>query len=61
MNKRLVVISGPSGVGKGPIIEWTKKQYFPDLCQVNCLMITLSVSAAQKGAYETPKKNSTTH
>jgi hypothetical protein len=34
MNKRLIVISGPSGVGKGPIIEWTKKLYFPDLCQV---------------------------
>jgi len=35
MNKRLIVISGPSGVGKGPIIEWTKKLYVPKLCQVN--------------------------
>ena len=34
MEKRLIVISGPSGVGKGPIIEWTKKLYIPDLCQV---------------------------
>ena len=33
-HNRLVVISGPSGVGKGPIIEWTKKLYIPDLCQV---------------------------
>jgi len=33
-DKRLIVISGPSGVGKGPIIEWTKKLYLPDLCQV---------------------------
>jgi hypothetical protein len=33
-NKRLVLISGPSGVGKGPIIEWTKQLYTPDLCQV---------------------------
>ncbi len=31
---RLVLISGPSGVGKGPIIEWTKKLYTPDLCQI---------------------------
>lgn len=34
MNKRLIVISDPSGVGKGPIIEWVKKLYFPNLCQV---------------------------
>jgi len=34
MKNRLVVVSGPSGVGKGPIIEWTKKLYFPDLYQV---------------------------
>lgn len=34
MKKRLVVVSGPSGVGKGPIIDWTKKLYFPDLSQV---------------------------
>jgi len=34
MEKRLIVISGPSGVGKGPIIEWAKKLYIPDLCQV---------------------------
>ena len=33
-NKRLVLISGPSGVGKGPIIEWTKQLYIPNLCQV---------------------------
>ena len=33
-NKRLVIISGPSGVGKGPIVGWTKKLYIPDLCQV---------------------------
>lgn len=33
-DKKLMVISGPSGVGKGPIIEWTKKLYIPDLCQV---------------------------
>jgi len=33
-DKRLVVISGPSGVGKGPIIEWVKKLYLPDLYQV---------------------------
>lgn len=32
--KRLVVVSGPSGVGKGPIIEWVKKLHAPDLCQV---------------------------
>jgi hypothetical protein len=32
MNKRLIVISGPSGVGKGPIVEWTKKTY-PDIYQ----------------------------
>ena len=31
---RLVLVSGPSGVGKGPIIEWTKKLYLPNLCQV---------------------------
>ena len=29
--KRLVVVSGPSGVGKGPAIEWMKKMYFPDI------------------------------
>ena len=34
MNKRLIVISGPSGVGKGPIIEWAKILYIPDLYQV---------------------------
>jgi guanylate kinase len=33
-DKRLVIVSGPSGAGKGPIIEWTKKLYLPDLCQV---------------------------
>lgn len=33
-DKRLILISGPSGVGKGPIIEWTKKLYVPDLYQV---------------------------
>lgn len=34
MNKRLVLVSGPSGIGKGPIIERAKKLYTPDLCQV---------------------------
>ena len=33
-DKRLVIVSGPSGVGKGPIVEWMKKMYLPDLCQV---------------------------
>ncbi len=39
--KRLVVVSGPSGVGKGPIIDWVKKLYFSKnneelrFCQVN--------------------------
>ena len=33
MSRRLIAVSGPSGVGKGPIIEWTKKAY-PNLCQV---------------------------
>jgi hypothetical protein len=32
--KRLILVSGPSGVGKGPIIEWTKKLYLPTLAQV---------------------------
>ncbi|MFH1827778.1 MAG: hypothetical protein ABH824_00815 [Nanoarchaeota archaeon] len=32
--KRLVVVSGPSGVGKDPIIKWVKKLYVPALCQV---------------------------
>ncbi|MGV8141905.1 MAG: hypothetical protein ACP5NW_05685 [Candidatus Woesearchaeota archaeon] len=31
---RLIVLSGPSGVGKGPIIDWTKSCYLPDLLQV---------------------------
>jgi guanylate kinase len=31
---RLVVVSGPSGVGKGPIIEAIKKLYLPELCEV---------------------------
>ena len=39
----LLMLSGPSGVGKGPIVEWLKKLYFPgllkgenipELCQV---------------------------
>jgi len=30
-NKRLVVVSGPSGVGKGLIIEWLLKIYYPNL------------------------------
>jgi guanylate kinase len=34
MDKRLIVISGPSGVGKGPIVESTKKLYDPNLCQI---------------------------
>lgn len=34
MDKRLIVLSGPSGVGKGPIIEWTKRLSLPNLCQV---------------------------
>lgn len=34
-DKRLVVVSGPSGVGKGPTIDWLKKLYLPDLCQVH--------------------------
>ena len=34
MDKKLVVVSGPSGVGKGPIIEWLKKLYMPNLAQV---------------------------
>ncbi|MGV8172479.1 MAG: hypothetical protein ACP5OA_07350 [Candidatus Woesearchaeota archaeon] len=33
-NSRLVVISGPSGVGKGPIVDWTKRSYLPNLFQV---------------------------
>lgn len=32
--KRLVMLSGPAGVGKGPIIEWTKKLHLPNLSQV---------------------------
>ncbi len=34
MDKRLVLVSGPSGVGKGPIIQWTKKLCLQDLCQI---------------------------
>ena len=34
MDKRLIIVSGPSGVGKGPIIDWVKKLYIHDLCQV---------------------------
>jgi hypothetical protein len=34
LKPKLVVVSGPSGVGKGPIINWVKKLYFPNLCQV---------------------------
>ncbi len=26
---RLIVLSGPSGVGKGPIVDWMKKTYYP--------------------------------
>ncbi len=33
-DKRLVMISGPSGVGKGPIIEWAKELYTPEVYQV---------------------------
>jgi hypothetical protein len=29
----LVVLSGPSGVGKGPIVEWLKKLYYPELLE----------------------------
>ncbi len=28
---RLVIVSGPSGVGKGPIIDWVKRLFFRDL------------------------------
>lgn len=28
---RLIVMSGPSGVGKGPMVEWMKKIYFPEV------------------------------
>lgn len=34
MDKRLIIVSGPSCVGKGPIIEWVRKLYIPNLCQV---------------------------
>jgi hypothetical protein len=27
----LIMLSGPSGVGKGPIVDWLKKLYFPGL------------------------------
>jgi hypothetical protein len=30
---RLVVLSGPSGVGKGPIVEWLKRLYYPELLE----------------------------
>ncbi len=30
--KRLVVLSGPSGVGKGPMVDWMKKIYFTAGC-----------------------------
>jgi len=29
--KRLVMLSGPSGVGKGPIVDWIKKIYFHEV------------------------------
>lgn len=35
MNKRLVVISGPSGVGKGMIIDWQLKSFFPEFYNKN--------------------------
>jgi hypothetical protein len=28
--KRLIVLSGPSGVGKGPMVDWMKKIYYPE-------------------------------
>jgi guanylate kinase len=30
---RLVVLSGPSGVGKGPIVEWLKRLYYPEMLE----------------------------
>jgi hypothetical protein len=30
---RLVVLSGPSGVGKGPIVEWLKRLHYPPLLE----------------------------
>ncbi len=33
MVKKLILLSGPSGVGKGPIVDWLKKLYFPALLE----------------------------
>jgi hypothetical protein len=29
-----VILTGPSGVGKGPIVDWTRRLFVPGLCQV---------------------------
>lgn len=35
MNKKLIIISGPSGVGKGMIMDWMLKMSFPDFYDKN--------------------------
>lgn len=35
MNKRLIIISGPSGVGKGMMIDWMLKLSFPEFYNKN--------------------------
>ena len=34
MENKLIMLSGPSGVGKGPIVKWIKKDYYKSLYQV---------------------------